>query len=220
MSYFDYLNTVSTGNPSFGRQENAAHWLVNCPVCDSGSMFAVARGQTPVVYRDDSLSEDRAAWLMCSVCGMGAFAIGDAINQRKVFPKPLPFSTPKHLPEQLEQTWMEALRSFSASAFTGSALMCRKIIFHMAVDAGLPPKNEKSFAPRFEDCVTHLVNEGYITTRHRNQWFDSIRKWGNVATHELDPIDEKIAYSALEFTRHLLIQVYTFPKEAELNSAD
>lgn len=220
MSFFDYLETVSHRNSVYDRHGDEAQWHVKCTVCSSGTMLAVARGHTPAAYRDLSLVDDGCAWLMCSACGMGAFAIGDAYKQRMVFPKPSPFDTPDHLPKDLEQTWLEARRSFSISAFTGSALMCRKIIFHLAVDAGLPSKNEKGFAPRFEDCVDHLVAEEYITARHKRQWVDSIRKWGNVATHELAPINEQVAYSALEFTRHLLIQVYTFPKEAEINSAD
>lgn len=43
---------------------------------------------------------------------------------------------------------------------------------------------------------------------------DSIRQWGNKATHELEPINREVAYSALEFTLELLRMVYSFPGAA------
>lgn len=173
-------------------------------------MLAVAIGDIPAgMIRE--IIYGKAGWLMCPVCGMGAFAVGEAHAPEKVFPQGLPFPVPDHLEAQVEQTWLEALRSFSASAYTSCALMCRKLIFHMAVDAGLDEKNGRGRAPGFEECVDHLVAEGYITQRQKDQWVDSIRDWGNTATHDLASTDRDTAHSALEFTLQLLQMVYVFP---------
>lgn len=213
MKYFDNLKVVDTRNRPYDRQNDQAHWLVKCPVCDSGTMLAVAIGNIPAgLSREITYGE--AGWLMCAVCGMGAFAVGNSANPEKVFPQALPFHVPDHLETQVEQTWLEALRSFRASAYTSCALMCRKLIFHMAVDAGLPAKNDRDRAPRFDQCVDHLVTEGYITQRQKNQWVDSIREWGNTATHDLASTDKSTAHSALEFTLQLLQMVYVFPSAA------
>ena len=59
-----------------------------------------------------------------------------------------------------------------------------------------------------------MGTEGYITERHKTQWVDSIRVWGNIATHELAPTDKDTAYSALEFTKQLLEIIYSFPGAA------
>lgn len=145
---------------------------------------------------------------------MGAFAVGMANRVDFVFPNTEPFDTPKNLSDEVSETWGEALKSFTATAYTSCALMCRKIIFHMAVEAGLPAKNEKDRAPGFEQCVNHLVAVGYITPRQKDQWVDSIRKWGNTATHELAPIGKDVAYNALQFTHQLLQMAYAFPAAA------
>ena len=43
---------------------------------------------------------------------------------------------------------------------------------------------------------------------------DSVRKWGNTATHDLAPINKDLAFNALEFTYQLLQMVYAFPGAA------
>lgn len=214
MSFFDALIMVNNQHPLMSPYSDSAHWLVKCPTCSSGSMLAIAIGKAPAEFSEELEHNDHAAWLMCSVCGMGSFAAGAPDRPVKVFPRPLPFAVPDHLEDQVRATWIEALRAYAAEAFTSSSLMCRKIVFHMAVQAGLPAKNDRGFAPNFETCVKHLVDEGYITKRQQDQWVDSIRQWGNKATHELEPISREVAYSALEFTLELLRMVYSFPGAA------
>lgn len=214
MSFFDELNMVDNRRPQMSPHSDSAHWLVRCPTCDSGSMLAIAVGVVPAGFSTELGYNDHAAWLMCSVCGMGSFAVGTPGRPVKVFPRPWPFAVPDHLEDHVRGTWIEALRAYAAEAFTSSSLMCRKIVFHMAVEAGLPAKNDRGFAPNFEACVKHLVKEEYITKRQQNQWVDSIRQWGNKATHELEPINREVAYSALEFTLELLRMVYSFPGAA------
>lgn len=219
MSYFENLNVVRARS-QYDSQSNSVHWAVDCSGCGSKRMLAVASGTLPEKFDGLAHYSDYSAWLMCVACGMGAFAVGTSTRAYKVFPQPEPFDTPEHLSQDVAHTWGEALSSFTASAFTSCALMCRKIIFHMAVEAGLPEKNDKGWAPSFEQCVDHLVEVGHITKRQKSQWVDSIRKWGNTATHDLEPIEEATAFSALEFTFQLLQMVYVFPNAAPGSSKE
>lgn len=213
MSYFDEVSVVKNRRLGHDRDAENAHWLVECAVCSSGTLLAIAIGAVPAGYERE-LAGAESAWLMCTTCGMGAFAIGSAFEPKFVFPRPFPFPVPDHLETSVSETWLEALRSFSAQAYTGCTLMCRKIIFHMAVETGLPAKNERGSAPNFDQCLSQLVTEGYITPRQKDEWAGSIRLWGNAATHELAAIEKDIAYSALEFTYELLRMVYTFSAAA------
>lgn len=215
MGYFDEVRTVRTGSERYSALDSEVQWAIDCPACGGKRMLAIAWGQTPGALQDwNGISGRYSAWLMCVACGMGAFAVGTHNDVEYSFPGPRPFDTPGNLSEDVANTWNEALMSFTASAYTSCALMCRKIIFHMAVEAGLPEKNQKGRAPGFEQCVNHLVTAGHITQRQKDQWVDSIREWGNTATHDLAPIDKATAFNALEFTYQLLQMAYAFPAAA------
>ena len=220
MGYFDSLRLVKNHHHAYSAQDSSAYWRVTCPDCGSGTMLAIAQGDLPATAKKE-LSGGSSAWLMCNVCGMGTFAMGYSSSPAKLYPRAKPLNLPNYLDEDVRKTALEALGCYTVDAFTACTLMCRKIIFHMAVDAGLPEKNERGFAPSFFDCVEHLVEEGYITKRQKEQWVDSVRVWGNTATHELDSLDGKVALSALEFTFQLLKMVYSFAgAAAEASSED
>ena len=214
MGYFDELRTVHTDQHGYTARSSEAQWAVECSGCGNKRMLAIAVGDTPEKFAERGFTAPLSGWLMCVACGMGAYAIGTSDYVEQVFPNPAPFDLPKNLSFDVGMTWNEALMSFTATAYTSCALMCRKIIFHMAVEAGLPEKNEKNWAPSFEQCVNHLVKEELITKRQKDQWVDSIREWGNTATHDLAPIDKATAFNALEFTYQLLQMVYSFPDAA------
>lgn len=214
MGYFDELRTVFTGQDRYSAPFEDAQWAVECSGCGNKRMLAIAMGDIPEKFSERGFTASLSGWLMCIACGMGAYAIGTPGYVEHVFPGPEPFGLPKNLSFDVAMTWEEALKSFTATAFTSCALMCRKIIFHMAVEAGLPEKNNKGRAPGFEQCVNHLVTAGHITQRQKDQWVDSIREWGNTATHDLAPIDKATAFNALQFTYQLLQMVYSFPDAA------
>lgn len=211
MDYFSEIHTINTGFQKYSSLTSSSYWSVDCPECMSKTMLAIATGACPERYQKRSNHYAQSAWLMCVSCGVGAFAIGLPDKIERVIPKPEPFGMPDNLSPEVSRTWDEAVKSFSASAFTGCALMCRKIIYHMAVEFELPAKNAGGRSPGFEECVDHLIKVGHITQRQKDQWVDSIRKWGNTATHELAATTEETAYSALQFTFQLLQMVYSFP---------
>ena len=222
MSYFDELRTLYAGpGKSFQHDSDESHWQTECPGCGSAVMRAVATGAYPKKLGEPrwdfsyDLPIDKAAWLYCPACGMGAFAACTRYHVVHKVPDKAPFGTPANLSPEVQHTWGEALNSYSASAYTACALMCRKLIFHMAVEAGLPAKSgPKDKAPGFEQCVDHLVDEEHITKKQKDRWVDSIRKWGNTATHDLAPTDQATAHKALQFTFQLLQMVYSFPGAA------
>mgnify|MGYP002711904471 CR=1 FL=1 len=210
MGYFDSLRVMNLHNGfGFSANSSEAQLRTSCPDCAAGTMFCLAYAEPP--ESSGRLSATSSAWLLCASCGAGAFVLKRGEDIVLKHPQELPLGVPTGLTDGVRNTWEEALRSYSANAYTSCTLMCRKIIFHMAVEAGLPAANDKGFAPRFVECVDKLVEEGWITARHRDQWVDSIREWGNKATHELDSIDETTAMKALEFTFQLLQMGYAFP---------
>lgn len=169
-----------------------------------------------VVYWENDTDQIDTVWLRCVSCGSGAVAWGEPNGGHwEVHPAAPIHQTPKHLPDEIEQAWEEAMQCFTASAFTASAMMCRKIIFHIAVDKGLEPENNKGRAPNFQDCVKHLVKAGLITDKQEEDWVDSIRVLGNTATHKLDSVSQIPADRALKFTKALLEIIYTHPAEAK-----
>lgn len=222
MGYLDELYVLAVDvHQRLGRNADSSFFNAKCPGCAAPQMLNVGVTRAPEYALEKyDPAYTNSVWLICPGCGAGAYAVvclGKAVEQ---YPQAHPMGVPDHLPDEVRETWEEALNSFSANAYTSSTLMCRKIIFHMAVEAGLPEKNERNSAPRFIDCVDHLVTEEYITTRQKNEWVDSIRKWGNRATHDLAPISVDIARQALEFTYQLLQMVYAFPNASPGQESD
>lgn len=214
MGYFDDLRTVNTRENRYSPIDSEVQWAVDCRGCGNKRMLAIAIGDVPESISTRGYTASRSGWLMCIACGMGAYAIGTSDDVDEVFPGPAPFGLPKNLSFDVAMTWNEALMSFTATAFTSCALMCRKIIFHMAVEVGLEEKKSNGFAPNFTECINFLVKEELITKRQKDEWVDSIREWGNTATHDLAPINKRTALNALEFTYQLLQMVYAFPDAA------
>ncbi|AKK05217.1 putative DUF4145 family protein (plasmid) [Corynebacterium mustelae] len=173
-------------------------------------MLKLAETYPPGAWRHPEIYSS-SVWLLCLSCGQGVWGIiyGGSLSIK--VPEARPKDVPDHLSSQVRLAWEEALDCFAASAYTSSTLMCRKLLFHMAVEMGLSEKKENGFSPNFDECLQYLVDEGFITARQRNQWVESIRVWGNKATHDLASIDKDTAEKAIDFMYQLLQIVYTFP---------
>ena len=206
MSFYDTLRFIGH---DYSQNEDTVWWSAQCPCCGTVTMLAIALGEAP-----DEYYNCQSAWLMCVKCGTGSWAIGDLDNVIVQYPSAAPFATPDHLSREVKSTWEEACNSFTMGAYTACTLMCRKLIFYMAVEEGLPEKNDRNRAPGFEQCINYLVESGLITSRYRDAWVDSIRIWGNAATHDLAVIEKNIAKKALSFTYSLLQMMYEFPQNA------
>jgi hypothetical protein len=118
----------------------------------------------------------------------------------------------EHLPDQIAQIYDESRTAFSASAFTASALVARKILMNVAVDKGAGPNQS------FQHYVDWLADNGYLPPGGKG-WVDHIRRKGKEATHEIPQIDQADAEELIGFCEMLLKFVYEFPARISLKSA-
>lgn len=160
-----------------------------CERCGRAAMIVVARG-----------GEDNQ-WIVCH-CGLGYLMRGD-----RLYPAVPTLDEPAGLSPAVAAAWREARDCLAVDATIGAATLCRKILFHMAVEEGLPEKNNKDRAPGFEQCVDHLQNQGVITAPMR-QWVDNIREVGNQANHDLAPVPREDAERLAVFVHELLRMHY------------
>lgn len=98
-------------------------------------------------------------------------------------------------------------------------MMCRKMLFHLAVTNGLPAKSANNHAPNFAQAVKHLEAEGIITIRMR-PWVDRIRDIGNDANHEVEAISPVQAMDVARFTEQLLRLSFEMDALVQAGSAE
>lgn len=119
----------------------------------------------------------------------------------------MPLRKPAGLPDIDAAIWSEVRVCLGAGANAAAVMLCRKLLFHIAVANGLPPKNERDRAPSYMEAVNHLEGEGVVTKRMR-PWVDRIKDVGNDANHELTPIEAGTALDVATFTEQLLVLAY------------
>lgn len=116
-----------------------------------------------------------------------------------------------HLPADINELYEEARNCASAGAYTGSVLLCRKLLMNIGVqeaaDAG------KSFIY----YIDYLAEKGFIPPNGR-AWVDHIRKKGNEATHEIALMTSVDATELITFTEMLLKFIYEFPSAISMPS--
>ena len=118
----------------------------------------------------------------------------------------VPFGNPvAHLPKDVEALYVEARRCTSASAYTASVLLSRKLLMNIAVSLGA--KAGEPFVFYFE----YLAANGYVPPNGKG-WVDHIRKKGNEATHEILLMKQADAEELISFLEILLKFIYEFPK--------
>lgn len=148
---------------------------------------------------------------ICPNCNKPTF-IDEIINTTQ-FPLPRRENKLHHIPSEVNKVYQEALDSYSAGAFTGTTLLCRKLLMNIAVNLGA--KENQNFA----EYVKFLDDEGYIT-KTSHDWVDIIRKIGNKATHNLDVSTKEEAENVLTFCEMLLKTNYEYPNEVFNNKED
>jgi hypothetical protein len=105
---------------------------------------------------------------------------------------------------------MNSTMSLSVGANTAAVMMCRKLLFHIAVAHGLAEKDDNGRAPSFAKALSRLEDEDVITKRMR-PWVDKIKDVGNEANHELPRISSDDAMAVAKFTRQLIALAYELP---------
>ena len=198
------------GHRSFRFDEDLAQSdSITCPVCGKGKTVNIALAQDK---RPDVDTEYR--WMVCQDCCGASIAVAYDDEWATIYPPRPSGRQIENLPTDVMKMWEEANLTYSVGAYTSAALMCRKIVFAAAVRCGLPEKNDRGWAPKFEECVNFLVNEGILTQRIKDSWADSIRLWGNAATHELNSVRQSTAMKAIEFTQMILRMAFEFEGNA------
>ena len=188
---------------------------IECPNCGRGRTVNIATS-----YTTGSTERKHFRWMVCTECLGASIALSDGRSEWTVFPPAAGDRPIRNLPNHIDELWREAVLTHSVGAYTSSVLMCRKIVFATAVEFGLAPKADNNRAPSFLACVNYLVENDYLTRRMKNDWADSLRAWGNDATHEIEAITDRTATNALDFTQQLLAMSFQFTHDAQASSED
>lgn len=195
---FSDLYLVHPGYGTFAPSDEKAFQLAACPNCGGTQMSVVGYS-----------SNGGQTWLRCANCSLGIVRNGEAYS-----PAPKPLTVPLGVEGDELSAWGEVRECLAVGAFTAAVMMCRKLLFHVAVAHGLPPKNEKGFAPNFSQAVQQLVDEGVIT-KHMRPWVDRIKSVGNDANHEIPSVTREQALDIALFTEQLLKLAYEMPALVE-----
>lgn len=138
---------------------------------------------------------------ICPHCHFPTFILlGDQIPGNRVG------SPVKSVPKDVNNVYEEARRCFTVNAYTGTVLLCRKLLMHVAVDLGA--KDDLKFV----QYVNYLEDQHFVSVRS-HEWVDQIRKYGNEATHEIQINTKKDAQKIIKFCEMILKMNYEYPSE-------
>lgn len=139
--------------------------------------------------------------VICSHCGRPTYY--ESIDQ--VYPKPRYGQNVEGITDKLVAAlYAEARYCTSYGAFTSAAMLCRKILMHVAVSLRAKPNQS------FKDYVDYLDREGYTPPKGK-EWVNEIRDKGNEANHEIRIVSEDEAKRTLYFTGLVLQLIYSAP---------
>jgi len=192
---------VGYGTNNHTIDDPKAWTTVDCPQCDGGTQMLVVAA---IVDGNYNLKDDSTLWLRCVNCYKGAMLDGAT---GVVYPPIRPLSEPLGLPAIDAAIWNEVRSCLGVGAYAAAVMLCRKLLFHIAVAHGLPEKKANDRAPSFYEAVDHLQAEGLITPKMR-PWVDRIKDVGNDANHEVSPISQQVAGDVAVFTEQLLKLAY------------
>lgn len=144
----------------------------------------------------ETINELKSGIYVCHSCKAPTFF---SPFDGKQYPGAIYGETVKNLSEELELTYNEARNCFKVSAYTASALMCRKILMHLACDLEKEAKEGESF----KYYVNLLIEKNHLTTKLKPM-AEHIRGEGNTATHKLEAISKENSENLLKFIEVLL----------------
>lgn len=199
-SIFDDIRMMS-GIPTFPSGLDSSFITADCAHCGVPTNHAVIA----FVYATRDIQ-----WIRCGTCKRGA-----VIQFGQQYPAVSALRTPNGLPDDATAgLWEDIRKCYGVRAWGAVVMLCRKMVFHVAVDKGLAPKNAKGWAPKFAEALQHIEDEGHITKQMRD-WTNRIVEIGNEANHEIPAITEKQAEDVAAYTLQLLTLVYAIPALAD-----
>lgn len=157
--------------------------------------------ELPAKVNGEFYETKEAGVYICPHCHFPTFILlGDQIPGNRVG------SPVKSVPEDVNNVYEEARRCFTVNAYTGTVLLCRKLLMHVAVDLGA--KDDLKFV----QYVNYLEDQHFVSVRS-HEWVDQIRKYGNEATHEIQINTKKDAQKIIKFCEMILKMNYEYPSE-------
>jgi len=195
------------GQPYHAHSEgDGKYWFAGvCPNCGPTQYYMIA-----ATVDGNYTFTGETAWLRCPTCRNAA-----AINSGVLSPTAEPLLAVDGLPAEVHAAWEEVRRCAGVAAHTASVMMCRKILFHIAVEKGLAEKNDNGRAPNFTETLDHLKAQGLVTPV-LTPWVEHIKDVGNEANHDLPEISAESAQRVATFTRQLLVLTYEMPAQMKL----
>jgi hypothetical protein len=155
-----------------------------------GSVFIVA----------DSKPISSAHIYICSFCGRPTFVYaGDQI------PGALYGQEVGFLPPDVEGIYNQARACMTVGAFSGTVLLCRKLLMHIAVSKGSPE------GLKFVEYIDQLAGMGWVPPDGKS-WINHVRQKGNEATHEIILSTKADAEQLITFSEMLLRFIFEFHK--------
>ncbi len=139
---------------------------------------------------------------VCPVCSYPTFfdQSGDQFPGAQ-FGEPL-----TDLPPLVDRIYDEARRAMSVAGYHAAAMLCRKLLMHIAVEKGA--KENKSFA----SYVDHLVNSKVIADSLL-EYATHVKDLGNEANHEIREIGREEAEEMISFLEMVCRTVYVYPAQ-------
>lgn len=136
---------------------------------------------------------------ICTHCEMPTFLFENEQAPNSKFG-----NTVNGVSKELSALYNEARDAYSVEAYTAVLLICRKLLMHIAIELGA---NE---GLKFIEYVNYLKDEHYITAKSE-KWVDSIRKYGNRSTHEIDLAEKTEAEMIIRFSEMLMKTNFEYP---------
>lgn len=150
-------------------------------------------------YNTNYYQKNNIGVYICNNCCMPTFIYKDIQVPGNRYGSPV-----KGVPEEVNNVYEEARSCYAVNAYTGTVLLCRKLLMHVAVDLGADENL------RFIEYINFLNEHHYVSVKS-NEWIDQIRKYGNEATHEIEVSSKQDAQLILKFCEMLLKMNYEYP---------
>ena len=176
-------------------------------LCAGCGRHAHGRILVKAPYSSDSTANltGTAFWCLCP-CGEPTVIRIDAppYSGTHQAPRAVEFVAGENWPPELSKLFVEASLSFSASAFTACAMVCRKILMAVACKQG--DAEGETFAHYVDYIIQNVVP---IPTAKAP--IDAIRTIGNEANHDLAFVSEADARRAMGIAKYVLTAAYSLP---------
>ncbi|MGH1376121.1 MAG: DUF4145 domain-containing protein [Alphaproteobacteria bacterium] len=122
-----------------------------------------------------------------------------------VYPEISEAASPDHLPNNIASFFIQASKSLQDNSYDASSMMSRKTLEAAVKTLGL--ETEGNLFKRIE-----ALEKSGIITSDLKEWAHLIRKDGNGAAHEEQPVTKQYAEDLLSFTEMFLTYTFTMPQ--------